>query len=100
MKRVVRRVVQVAVATVLLVVVAFSLPAQAAGPETALGQICEHVDGGTWSAATMSCDTGSESNVSTAAIEVCENAIGGELERFGIIVPPDTVLFGWSCQLS
>jgi hypothetical protein len=78
-------------------VLAPSAPAQAGGSETALGRICEQVDGGTWNATRLTCATGAASGVSTPATQVCENAIGGQIVEFAVAPPLE---FFWTCEVS
>jgi hypothetical protein len=82
-------------------VVAPGAPAGAGGPVTALGNICEHVDGGEWTAATLRCFRGPDRGISRPARVVCEKAIGGEMFEWATFDPRDGSLgYGWECDPS
>ena len=96
MTRVPRSVILVAVGAVVGVVAPAS-PAQGGGPETALGNICEHVSRGTWNASTLGCLTGTDNSIPAAAFAVCEHALDGTLLGTALSVPGQPPQFGWVC---
>jgi hypothetical protein len=75
-------------------------PAHAGGPETALENICVHVDGGRWTAAGLNCYKGTDRTVSEAASAVCAHAVGGEFHRYARIQQePYEMTYGWECRV-
>lgn len=89
----------VIIAMLMLVLGMFATPAAAQSAETGLQALCEHVDGGTWSAETSRCTTGStRAPLSPATYKICRNALGGELMFTIDSLPPDA-MYSYFCAV-
>jgi len=90
-------------ALTLALAVVLVLPGGAAGaspgPAKGLGSICERVEGGSWDAASLTCE-GLHIEATRPVNAICEQALGGLVAyRVTIVLGHGIIPDGWACGL-